>query len=808
MSSRITKVEVSNFRSIKGSLTLDFDAPVVLIHGQNGSGKTSLLSAIELGMTGSISSLQRFDADYTEHLVHRGTEEACISVYSDHPEAKGSDNRMRITNKQVTGSPLLNKKLSRFYRERCALPQSTLGRLLEIYEKRDARDSDSPLTLFVKDLLGLDQLDALIDGLHHAGDIRRLRTALPVYADVEADIHRLTRELADNAIRVLQIDNQIAETKKQLDSLLKLLNIDPEQQLVKLVGAVRKDSEEPELQGLATLNRDMQSARTIWVQATGQLESESLGAVEKAHAQATSAQRRWEKESGDVLNEVLDGVRKHVEDLPPKSKVGIQALHEHAVSAVDVALKRYTARLEHDADTTKRQAEVREALEGSKTRASVLDEQLDAASADSGSMAEALASIAPYVSDSICPVCERDFTEVSIIPLQAHLSTHIAGLTEAASHLQALTAERTDASRTISQLERELAELADKELPEKRRQALKALRAMLQEFQQNLESLDESALEGQSLEFEVESLSVQLNDMRRQEQSAIGVRASVADYTRTLKIDGPDDAETTLDTLDRCLIALDEQTERLSTSQGRRRTAVELLDSLHDLTTRCKGNAEETQAARRQLIRNEEAKKAADAMRESAKRLSAKALRVRTNAVRRVFNESLNAVWRELFIRLAPDEPFVPAFALPERDTGPIEATLVTLYRDGGISGNPRAMLSAGNLNTAALTLFLSLHLSVKRTLPWLVIDDPVQSMDEVHIAQFAALLRTLSKEHDRQIIIAVHEKPLFDYLALELSPAFMDDRLITIELSRTADGTTNSVYNPRVWIPDTVFAA
>jgi len=49
-------------------------------------------------------------------------------------------------------------------------------------------------------------------------------------------------------------------------------------------------------------------------------------------------------------------------------------------------------------------------------------------------------------------------------------------------------------------------------------------------------------------------------------------------------------------------------------------------------------------------------------------------------------------------------------------------------------------MLSAGNLNTAALTLFLH-STCLYDDLPWLVIDDPVQSMDEVHIAQFAALL-------------------------------------------------------------------
>jgi exonuclease SbcC len=94
-------------------------------------------------------------------------------------------------------------------------------------------------------------------------------------------------------------------------------------------------------------------------------------------------------------------------------------------------------------------------------------------------------------------------------------------------------------------------------------------------------------------------------------------------------------------------------------------------------------------------------------------------------------------------------------------------------------------MLSAGNLNTAALTLFIALHLSVPKELPWLILDDPVQSMDEVHIAHFAALLRTLSKEHGRQIMIAVHDRQLFEYLKLELSPAFAGDSLLTLELSR-----------------------
>jgi AAA domain len=38
-------LEVTNFRSIKGTIHAPLDAKVVLVHGENGAGKTSLLAA-------------------------------------------------------------------------------------------------------------------------------------------------------------------------------------------------------------------------------------------------------------------------------------------------------------------------------------------------------------------------------------------------------------------------------------------------------------------------------------------------------------------------------------------------------------------------------------------------------------------------------------------------------------------------------------------------------------------------------------------------------------------------------------------
>jgi exonuclease SbcC len=65
-----------------------------------------------------------------------------------------------------------------------------------------------------------------------------------------------------------------------------------------------------------------------------------------------------------------------------------------------------------------------------------------------------------------------------------------------------------------------------------------------------------------------------------------------------------------------------------------------------------------------------------------------------------------------------------------------------------------------------------------------------------------------LAREHQRQIVIAVHERPLFDYLALELSPAFGDDRLITVELTQHEEQA--SVAEPKFheWSPDEAVAA
>ena len=101
---RLTSISVTDFRSIRGSLSVPLDAPVVLIHGQNGAGKTSLLSAIELGLTGEVPSLARVDPEYIGHMVHKEAKESRIQLNVDGLAQSRADADLRVSRAAIAGT--------------------------------------------------------------------------------------------------------------------------------------------------------------------------------------------------------------------------------------------------------------------------------------------------------------------------------------------------------------------------------------------------------------------------------------------------------------------------------------------------------------------------------------------------------------------------------------------------------------------------------------------------------------------------------------------------------------------------------
>lgn len=807
---RLKSVTVTDFRSIRGTVTVPLDSPVVLIHGQNGSGKTSLLSAIELGLTGQVASLARVDPTFESHLVHKAATEGRVSITVEGLTDLSQSAEIKSINGKFSGKGVLSPLLSRFYGERCYLAQSTLARLLEIYQHKDARLTESPLTKFVKDLLGLDQLDALVEGLHDAGHVTRLRTGAPLFWDVRDAIPKLESEVARLTKDQSALNTEILQHSQSVQAKLLVMGLPAQTDIrsPQALSQLQSEESEPELQRLANMRRDIGAVIEQWSSVQSGVTAQERDAAEARSKTTGESLQRWRDGSGKQLEAAFSAMATYFSDLPSPSSTRPAHARSVALETVSAELKRCSSVLARDADDSKQLATLDDGIAKSRSRIAVLDEQIAKHAAAAGSLAEALNGILPHVHSESCPVCSRDFGEVSERPLSEHLASQISMLTESAGRLRALSKERVDGATSLANAERSRGIVAGRLLTSEARDELKTRVARLSEFQLALQQFESAVIEGEKSITEAGEASASLNALRLKDQKATTIRAAAQKFATDLNLQSIGDSEPLIEALHRFQNHVSKAEDTLTAKEAARKEANASLKQLKVLEVQKQSLTKTIEDNKRRLTRMTKLKVVADRRITQAKELSRRARDQRTAIVRRVFNESLNAIWRDLFVRLAPDEPFVPAFALPESDGGAVEAVLETLYRSGGKGGNPRAMLSAGNLNTAALTPFLALHLSVKPALPWLLIDDPVQSMDEVHIAQFAALLRTLSKQHGRQIVVAVHEKPLFDYLALELSPAFQNDRLITIDIGRAADGKTVIDYEPQVWVPDQAVAA
>lgn len=131
---------------------------------------------------------------------------------------------------------------------------------------------------------------------------------------------------------------------------------------------------------------------------------------------------------------------------------------------------------------------------------------------------------------------------------------------------------------------------------------------------------------------------------------------------------------------------------------------------------------------------------------------------------------SIQPLVADIYHRLDPH----PAFKT-------VDFELDTYYRKGttsplvvdpvaGVSADPLLVFSTSQANIVALSYFLAMSLSMgDEGLPFLLLDDPVQSMDDVNVLGFADLCRHLRR--DRQLIVSTHERRLSGLLERKLAP-------------------------------------
>jgi exonuclease SbcC len=524
--------------------------------------------------------------------------------------------------------------------------------------------------------------------------------------------------------------------------------------------------------------------------------SEAMGERRERAATARAAREaaaEWRASHGAALETTLDELRKILPGVPAAAGAAEPAaVRAAALEPLDSELSRMTSALKAD-DSVRREADrLDQAVAAAQSRLARIDEQLAASGTASAAedLGKALAALIPHVHTENCPVCGRDYSEVARQPLSAHLAARVSDLAAQAERLQELASARLEALSDLRHIEEERQTLSRRQMEPERKVQTQIVVARLEDTQRRLVDLASGVAEGGALIRNETERERDLALAREQDRASVELRAAVERLAASLGQSLPESATSLVDAV---TTLRDYVADRITSLQDRsagRAAATQAVEQLAEAARTQLRLKREIAAAQKEVERGAAAADELERRRSVMRDLRDEAEEARVRLVRRVFTHSLNRAWRDLFVRLAPEEPFVPVFRVPEADQG-VVASLETMHRDGKPGGPPGAMLSAGNLNAAALTLFLALNLSVPQRLPWILLDDPVQSMDEVHVSQFAALLRTLSREHARRVVIAVHERALFEYLALELSPASPHEGLITVELSRPPDGST-----------------
>ena len=89
---------------------------------------------------------------------------------------------------------------------------------------------------------------------------------------------------------------------------------------------------------------------------------------------------------------------------------------------------------------------------------------------------------------------------------------------------------------------------------------------------------------------------------------------------------------------------------------------------------------------------------------------------------------------------------------------------------ESGVTGDPLLVFSSSQANVAALTYFLALSWAADaKGVPFLLLDDPLQSMDDVNALGFSDLCRHVRRR--RQLIVSTHEQRLASLLERKLTP-------------------------------------
>lgn len=477
--------------------------------------------------------MERSSPRYRAHLPFFGQPYATVRVdVAESLQAGNPGQPLTVGVARTEGTPAFSTSAAQFYAERCYLDQASLSRLLDLYQDREG-SNQSALEKFVNELLGLEKLDALPDGLREALDLRVLKKLAIGVDDADREAKAAAAELKKQTALLAECRSEVASARTALRETIASLNYggggaqrETDQALLEYADALRHDtSSRTELEGAT---RRQQELIALGGRISALIERPTPQRLEETHTAlaATETRRKEWKATSGVEIRAWEAVA---------AAAGAN-LQTDLRSAIEHAKNVAAQKLRTDFDFHRQAESVRTDLVSDQAELDAVQTRLTEAHEHSSALVQSLtAARAVAVESNRCPLCDRDFAETAAHNLLAHINGKLADLATHGQQLVVLRQDRDNLVARIARAEVELTQLSGTRLTPDQRQSIEDRLTTLTELAVQVGDIELAKSYGKDLERAEDDLQQTLDDLEAATLEEVHISREIATYADVLR---------------------------------------------------------------------------------------------------------------------------------------------------------------------------------------------------------------------------------------------------------------------------------